>query len=178
MYKTNIDITKKTIKQIAVLSAIATLMFAALGSIPATKSYALSFLPFFGSDREDRENNRNSIDADSFVDCFGVANDCDKVNRHNTDNRVFANERNSTTPTPTPGNPDFTACAECFTQSLNPTQLASVKGLAGLSIDASNDALCHVIVHAIITAPVVGVTSAVADTIIQCLIDAGFTNLA
>jgi hypothetical protein len=183
MYKIK-DITKKNLKQTMVISAIVTMLLVSLGSLPAMKSYALDFsglIPSFGShgSHGSHEKNIGSIDTDSFASCLGIAVDCTNTNRDN-------NNPTTTAASVTPGgNPDFTACATCFTQSLNPTQLANVKGLAGLSIDASNDALCHVVahmtasqLHAIIVAPVVGVTSAVADTIIQCLIDAGFTNLS
>ncbi len=40
MFKVNKDIAKKSIKQIMVISAIATLLMAAMGSIPSMKSYA------------------------------------------------------------------------------------------------------------------------------------------
>lgn len=75
------------------------------------------------------------------------------------------------------------ACAECFTSVLNPIQLANVKALSGLNIDSSNDDLCNAVkqmtasrLHSIITQ--VGAPSYAADSIIQCLISTGFTNLS
>ncbi len=83
-----------------------------------------------------------------------------------------------------PGEEDCEAAVACFVDRLNPTQLASLKTVLGLASDAPNELLCEAIgdltaaeLRAAITAPVVGVTVAVANNIINCLIDAGFTNL-
>ena len=83
-----------------------------------------------------------------------------------------------------PTDPDCTAGVACFVSTLNPTQLGNLKFVLGLPSDAPNDALCNVIddltpvqLRGAITMPVVGVTDAVATVIINCLIDAGFTNL-
>jgi hypothetical protein len=80
--------------------------------------------------------------------------------------------------------PDCEDAIACFVDRLNPTQLASLKTVLGLASDAPNELLCTTIddmtaaeLRAAITAPVVGVTDAVATVIINCLIDAGFTNL-
>ena len=40
MFKVNKDIAKKSLKQMMVISAIATLLMASMGSIPSMKSYA------------------------------------------------------------------------------------------------------------------------------------------
>jgi hypothetical protein len=88
MYKINIDTAKKSTKQIMIISAFATLLFAAMSSVPTMKSYALSLsgiIPSFGSN----DNNNRSIDADNFLSCLGVATDCTNVNVDDT---------NSTTP--------------------------------------------------------------------------------
>lgn len=56
--------------------------------------------------------------------------------------------------------------------------------MLGLPTDASNQLLCvelkpvsETTLRAAITAPIVGVTDAVATSIINCLIDAGLSNL-
>jgi hypothetical protein len=94
-------------------------------------------------------------------------------------NNGNGNDDNNTNP---PTDADCTAAAACFVANLNPTQLSSVKAALGLQIDAPNEAICNVIddmtaaeVRLAISAS--GVTTAVADVIINCLIDAGFTNL-
>ena len=92
MYKIDLDITKKSIKQIAVISAFATLLLVGMSSVSTMKSYALSLsgiIPSLGSsDKNDR-----SIDSDNFLSCLGVATDCTNVNKH---------VKPTTTPTPTP----------------------------------------------------------------------------
>jgi hypothetical protein len=110
------------------------------------------------------------------AECAGLGNDCSE------DNRVRNN--NPDTPPEPPVNPDCEAGIACFVSALNPTQLGNLKFVLGLPVDAPNELLCTTIddltaaeLRAAITAPVVGVTDAVADVIINCLIDAGFTNL-
>jgi hypothetical protein len=86
MYKIK-DITKKTLKQTMVISAIVTMLLVSLGSLSAMKSYALSLsglMPSFGSS----DNNNRSIDTDNFLSCLGVGTECTNVNV----------EDNSTTP--------------------------------------------------------------------------------
>jgi hypothetical protein len=79
MYKINLDITKKSIKQIAVISAFATLLLAAMSSVPVMNSFALSLsgvIPSLGSS----DNNNNSISTNDFLSCFGVGTECTNVN--------------------------------------------------------------------------------------------------
>ena len=106
-------------------------------------------------------------------------------NNNNNTNIVAGAGGNITEPGPEPGpEPDCTAGVACFVNNLNPTQLGNLKFVLGLPVDAPNEALCTVIddltqvqLRGAITMPVVGVTDAVATVIINCLIDAGFTNL-
>ena len=111
------------------------------------------------------------------AECAGLGNDCSE------DNRV-RNNNPDTPPVDPPGDPDCAVAVSCFVDRLNPTQLGNLKVTLGLASDAPDTALCEAIegmtaaeLRAAITAPVVGVTDAVADVIINCLIDAGFTNL-
>ncbi len=112
------------------------------------------------------------------ADCAGMLNACGNDNSVN-------NPPAQTPPGETPpGEEDCEAAVACFVNNLNPTQLGNLKFVLGLPVAAPNDALCEVIddltaaeLRAAITAPVVGVTDAVATVIINCLIDAGFTNL-
>ena len=109
------------------------------------------------------------------ADCAGMLNDCG--------NDRSVNNPPPTTP-PIEGEGDCEAAVACFVNNLNPTQLGNLKFVLGLPVAAPDAALCDVIddltaaeLRAAITAPVVGVTDAVATVIINCLIDAGFTNL-
>jgi hypothetical protein len=164
MYKINIDTAKKSTKQIMIISAFATLLFAAMSSVPTMKSYALSLsgiIPSFGSN----DKNDRSIDTDNFLSCLGVATDCTHVNKH---------VKSTTTPTHTP--PTTGSCDDCFAQFLNPTQLGDLKFVLGVPVAGTDAQLCAAAqlkteaeLHAAITMPVVGVTSAVADNIIACL---------
>ena len=110
------------------------------------------------------------------AECAGLGNDCSEDNRVRT-------ETPPTDPEPDP-EVDCEAGIACFVSALNPTQLGNLKVTLGLASDAPDTALCEAIegmtaaeLRAAITAPVVGVTVAVANNIINCLIDAGFTNL-
>ena len=110
------------------------------------------------------------------AECAGLGNDCSE------DNRV-RNNNPDTPPVDPPGDPDCAVAVSCFVDRLNPTQLGNLKVTLGLASDAPDTALCEAIdgmtaaeLRAAITAPVVGVTVAVANNIINCLIDeAGFT---
>jgi hypothetical protein len=110
------------------------------------------------------------------AECAGLGNDCSE------DNRV-RNEVPPTDPEPDP-EVDCDAGIACVVNNLNPTQLGNLKFVLGLPVNSPNELLCTTLddftaaeLRAAITAPVVGVTDAVATVIINCLIDAGFTNL-
>ncbi|MEJ7642590.1 MAG: hypothetical protein WKF36_10400 [Candidatus Nitrosocosmicus sp.] len=111
------------------------------------------------------------------ADCAGMLNDCG--------NDKSRNNPPTTPPTENPpGEEDCEAAVACFVDRLNPTQLGDLKFVLGLPVNSPNELLCTTIddltaaeLRAAITAPVVGVTDAVATAIINCLIDAGFTNL-
>ncbi len=111
------------------------------------------------------------------AECAGLLNECDN------DNSVRNRDNVETPPVDPPGEFDCEIAISCFVDRLNPTQLASLKGVLGLATDAPNTELCEAIqgmteaeLRAAITQPVVGVTVAVANNIINCLIDeAGFT---
>jgi hypothetical protein len=182
MYKINKDSAKKSIKQIMVISTVATLLMAFMGSMPVMKSYAFNL----GSDR-----------TDSLLGCFGVGVDCNKTNKdnnnHHTDilTRIINNTIGKATPiTPVtnitkPVAANETLCATCFTSFLNPTQLGNLKFVLGVPVAGTNAQLCTVVqtltaseLRTAIVMPVVGVTDAVATNIINCLITAGYTNLS
>ena len=130
MYKIDLDITKKSIKQIAVISAFAILLLAAMSSVPTMKSSALSLsgiIPSLGSN----DKNDRSIDTDDFLSCLGVATDCTNVNKH---------VKPTTTPTTTP--PSSGGCDACFAQFLNPTQLGNLKFVLGVPVAGTDAQLC------------------------------------
>jgi hypothetical protein len=179
MNKFNTHSTKKSLKPLLTISAIATLLIAAMSLTATTNANAFNF------GLKSKDVNTGSIDTDSLFSCVGAAINCVNTNQDNnnvvTDNTVVA------VPGPEPEPPidaDCEAGIACFVSTLNPTQLGNLKFVLGLPVDAPNALLCDVIddltaaeLRAAITAPVVGVTDAVATVIINCLIDAGFTNL-
>ncbi len=103
------------------------------------------------------------------------------INNNNNNTNIAAGGGGNV-PEPEP-EPNCTDAIACFA-NLNPTQLGDLKDELGLAVDAPDEALCNVLddftgaeLRFEITEPVVGVTDAVASVIINCLIDAGFTNL-
>ena len=176
MNKFNTHSTKKSLKPLLTISAIATLLIAAMSLTTTTNANAFNF----GLKSEDI--NDGSIDTDSLFSCVGAAINCINTNQNNN-NEIANNTAVIPVPGPEP-EPDCEAGIACFVSTLNPTQLGNLKFVLGLPVDAPNALLCDVIddltaaeLRAAITAPVVGVTDAVATVIINCLIDAGFTNL-
>jgi hypothetical protein len=175
MNKPNV-FNKKSLKPLLTISAIATLLMAAMTISTITNANAFNF------GLKSKDVNDGSIDTDSLFSCLGAAINCVNTNQNN--NNEIAN---NTATVPGPGPEPVQSCEDaiaCFVDRLNPTQLASLKGVLGLATDAPNALLCTTIddmtaaeLRAAITAPVVGVTVAVANNIINCLIDAGFTNL-
>jgi hypothetical protein len=103
------------------------------------------------------------------------------INNNNNNTNIAAGGGGNV-PEPEP-EPNCTDAIACFA-NLNPTQLGDLKDELGLAVDAPDEALCNILddftgaeLRFEITEPVVGVTDAVATVIINCLIDAGFTNL-
>ena len=137
MFKVNKDIAKKSLKQIMVISAIATLLMASMGSIPSMKSYAqrdgMDFMKMVpgmgGSDRSDGSD-KGSIGADSLLGCFGVATDC--VNKDNNNRHTHIDINNGAGSGSGTGNGTGTgnttaACDSCLTKGLTPTQLSALE---------------------------------------------------
>lgn len=173
MNKLNTHTIKKSLKPLMAISAIATLLIAAIGMTTTTNANAFNF------GLKSNDVNDGSIDTDSLFSCVGAAIACLNTNQNN--NNEIAN---NTAVVPPVTEPDCEAGIACFVSTLNPTQLGNLKFVLGLPVDAPNELLCDVIddltaaeLRAAITAPVVGVTDAVATVIINCLIDAGFVNL-
>jgi hypothetical protein len=176
MNKLNTPSTKKSLKPLLTISAIATLLIAAMSLTSTTNANAFNF----GLKSEDI--NDGSIDTDSLFSCVGAAINCLNTNQNNN-NEIANNTAVIPGPGPTPVQDCETAIA-CFVDRLNPTQLGDLKFVLGLPVDAPNELLCTTIddmtfteLFDAITEPVVGVTDEVAINIINCLIDAGFTNL-
>ncbi len=176
MNKFNTHSTKKSLKPLLTISAIATLLIAAMSLTSTTNANAFNF------GLKSKDVNDGSIDTDSLFSCVGAAINCLNTNQNNN-NEIANNTAVIPVPGPEP-EPDCEAGIACFVSTLNPTQLGNLKFVLGLPVDAPNALLCDVIddltaaeLRAAITAPVVGVTDAVATVIINCLIDAGFANL-
>jgi hypothetical protein len=171
MNKFNTHSTKKSLKPLLTISAIATLLIAAMSLTTTPNANAFNF------GLKSEYINDGSIDTDSLFSCVGAAINCINTNQNN--NNEIAN---NTAVVPVPG--PVGDCEACFVDRLNPTQLGNLKFVLGLPVDAPNELLCTTIddmtfteLFDAITEPVVGVTDAVAINIINCLIDAGFTNL-
>ncbi len=174
MNKPNVFKTK-SLKPLLTISAIATLLIAALSLTSTTNANAFNF------GLKSNDVNDGSIDTDSLFSCLGAAINCVNTNQNN--NNEIANNTAVVPPGPEP-EPNCEDGIACFVSALNPTQLGNLKFVLGLPVNSPNELLCTTIddltaaeLRAAITAPVVGVTDAVATVIINCLIDAGFTNL-
>ncbi len=117
MFKVNKGIAKKSIKQMMVISAMATLLMAAMSSLPTMKSYAqrdgMDFMKMVpgmgGSDRSDK----GSIGADSLLGCFGVATDC--INKDNNNRHTHVDINNNPAATTPVTNTTRTVNASCDT---------------------------------------------------------------
>jgi len=175
MNKLNTNSTKKSLKSLLTISAIATLLIASLSLTSNTNAYASIFSDI-----------QNVDDVGQSLECVIVVVGCDAQGSVGSsgDVNIGVGDNDTTTGGETPIDPDCEAGIACFVSTLNPTQLGNLKFVLGLPVDAPNELLCNVIddltaaeLRAAITAPVVGVTDAVATVIINCLIDAGFTNL-
>ena len=175
MNKLNTYSTKKSIKSLLTISAIATLLIASLSLTSNTNAYASIFKDILNVD-----------DVGQSLECVIVVVGCEAQGSVGSsgDVNIGVGDNDTTTGGETPIAPDCEDGIACFVSTLNPTQLGNLKFVLGLPVDAPNELLCSVIddltaaeLRAAITAPVVGVTDAVATVIINCLIDAGFTNL-
>jgi hypothetical protein len=178
MFKINTDSTRKSIKQIMVISTVATLLMAFMGSIPAMKSYAF---------------NRSSDDSDSLLGCFGVGVNCDKTNKDNNNrhNDIVTSIINNTLGTGTGGtatnttgtgtNTTATACDNCLTGHLSHTQLISLE--VALKVGNLVD-LCaalhttNLLSLSLILSTTLHLNVSVVTALIACLVANGFTNLA
>ncbi len=180
MYKLNPYSTKKSLKPLLTISVIATLLMAAMSISTIQNANAFNF------GLKSKDVNDGSIDTDSLFSCLGAAINCVNTNQNN--NNEVANNTAVVVPVIPEPEPepirDCEAAIACFVDRLDPTQLGNLKFVLGLPVDAPNALLCTTIddmtyaeLFAAITAPVVGVTGAVAINIINCLIEAGFTNL-
>ena len=166
---------KKQTKKTSVNKLNYAFMVAAIASVLVLGT-GYSQMQSFGQGIDDLPGFGFASEFGQSADCAGMLNDCGNDNsRDNPPN---------TPPGETPGEPNCEEGVECVVANLDATQLGNLKFTLGLPVDAPNDALCNVLddltaaqLRAAITAPVVGVTDAVATVIINCLIDAGFTNL-
>ncbi|TVP40003.1 hypothetical protein [Candidatus Nitrosocosmicus arcticus] len=173
MNKLNTPTIKKSLKPLMAISVIATLLIAAIGMTTTTNANAFNF------GLKSNDVNDGSIDTDSLFSCVGAAIACLNTNQNN--NNEIAN---NTAVVPPVTEPDCEDGIACLVSTLDATQLGNLKFVLGVPVNSPNAILCDVLddltaaeLRAAITAPVVGVTDAVATVIINCLIDAGFTNL-
>jgi hypothetical protein len=181
MNKFNTHSTKKSLKPLLTISAIATLLIAAM-SLTTTPNANASFN--FGL--KSKDVNTGSIDTDSLFSCVGAAINCVNTNQNN--NNEVVNNTAVVVPGPGPGpepTPDNAACQQCLSLSLDATQQSNFGIQLGLAANAGGAAICDRLaqvdaatVTAALLAPEVGVTQAVVDAILACLILAGYTNLA
>ena len=151
------------------------------------KSYAqrdgmdfMKMVPGMGSHGSDGSD-KGSIGADSLLGCFGVATDC--INKDNNNRHTHIDINNNpaaTTPVTNTTRTVNASCDNCFAQFLNPTQLGNLKFVLGVPVAGTDAQLCTAAqlqtkadLKATIILPVVGVTAAVADNIINCLLKNG-----
>lgn len=97
MYKTNTHTIKKSIKPLLTISAIATLLIAAMGISSATNANAFNF------GLKSKDDNSGSIDTDSLFSCVGAAINC--VNENEENNNVIVNNTEETPIPPPPEEP-------------------------------------------------------------------------
>jgi hypothetical protein len=122
-----------------------------------------------------KDTNIGSIDNDSLFNCVGAAVTCDNDNTVN--NNIAINNGTSQ-----PNGPDCEAGIACFVSNMLPGQFDSFKLIIGES-DSPNEVVCDRLADLtraelftfLITTP--GISDGEANTIINCLIESGFTNL-
>ena len=171
MYKSDPVKIKKSKRQLLAVSIVAVVFMLAMNT------------NIWNANASIFENIQNVDDVGQSLECVIVVVGCDGTGSVGSSGDVIIGSGDNDTST-TPSDADCEAGIACFVNTLNPTQLGNLKFVLGLPVDAPNELLCDVIddltaaeLRAAITAPVVGVTDAVATVIINCLIDAGFTNL-
>lgn len=174
MKKFNTHTVKKSIKPLMMISVVATLLMAAMGTTNTNMNASA-----FNFGLKSKDVNTGSIDTNSLFSCTGAAINCINTNQNN--NNEIANNTAVVVPGPTPLPGDCEEFIACFVDRLNPTQLGNLKFVLGLPVNSDNALLCETLddlteaeLRAAIVAPVVGVTDAVASAIINCLLDAGF----
>jgi hypothetical protein len=170
MNKFNTRITKKSLMAISV---IATLLIAAMSLTTTTNANAFNF------GLKSKDVNSGSIDTDSLFSCVGAAINCVNTNQNN--NNEVAN--NTAVVVPGPG-PNHEQCASCLLQYMNDTQISELATLLpGLSSDATPAEIClalESISNGLLTVCLIdeiGLAQEVAEFIINCLINAGYSNL-
>lgn len=129
---------------------------------------------------------RNVDDVGQSLECVIIVVGCDGTGSVGSSGDVIigTDDNNTNGNGETPINPDHDQCALCLTQSMNPTQISILATLIGLSADASLEEICEALedsTRAELTLDIttgVGLAPEFAVTIINCLIEAGYTNLA
>ena len=93
MFKKSTDVLKKSTKPLMVISTIATLLIAAIGSMPVMNSSASDYILI------SNDNNSGSIETHSLYNCVGEGKTCVNTNQNN--NKEIA-DNGEVSPPPSP----------------------------------------------------------------------------
>jgi hypothetical protein len=123
MNKFNKHTVKKSIKPLMMISVVATLLIAAMGTTTTNMNASA-----FNFGLKSKDTNSGSISTDSLFSCVGAAINC--VNTNQDNNNVVAN--NTASVDNGNGNGILT-CEECLSEALTPGQQAEL--LVSLGVD-------------------------------------------
>ena len=133
------------------------------------------------------ENIQNVDDVGQSLECVIVVVGCDAQGSVGSSGDVNIGVGDNDTTTDGPTTPDLEACALCLTESLDAAEISALGALLGLSATATIEEICEALegetllslTADLTTAPPAGLGLSIAEAtaIIDCLVDAGFTNL-
>lgn len=133
------------------------------------------------------ENIQNADDVGQSIECVIVVVGCDGQGSVGSSGDVNIGVGDNDTDTNGPTTPDLDACALCLTTSLTEAQIDALAVLLGLTADATIEEICEALEGETLLSLTADLTSAPpaglgltldeATAIIDCLVDAGFTNL-
>jgi hypothetical protein len=130
---------------------------------------------------------QNVDDVGQSLECVIVVVGCDAQGSVGSSGDVNIGVGDNDTTTDGPTTPDLDACALCLTDSLTDAQIDALAVLLGLTADATLEEICEALegetfvtlAADLTTLPPAGLGLSLnaATALIDCLVDAGFTNL-
>ena len=133
------------------------------------------------------ENIQNVDDVGQSLECVIVVVGCDAQGSVGSSGDVNIGVGDNDTTTDGPTTPDLDACALCLTTSLTDAQIDALAVLLGLTADATLAEICEALEGETLLSLTTDLTTAAplglglslddATALIDCLVDAGFTNL-